>query len=780
MPGDVQIPQTEARGANANSSPTEALMSQIEAHREHERSQSYLGKTVGAIWRNDNESLQELEMLYAQAQHKSNSKDVAAVAAMQKTITDHIQADKLSLSRQDEIIGYTTGFLKTAGLFMRGKLGLAGTVTMYALDEMRPKDNMGTQLTDMGLGGLKGAGLKGMFAVLGAAKVGVATKGVGLGIGSRVHDLCLTRKTYLSADSSSLSLAAGAKRIILGTFNKEAMFADAAAFMFSHSLVAGANRISHDAIANRPLLSTMLTGSTFGMSNGAWGEIQRQQMTGEKLDIARIAQHSLLQGALDGIAAAPGGLQARRASRVSQTSIESGGKSLVSPDAANQLAERQVASVASLLIEQPATTPADKGKDRNATRGRPPETMLADGSRQIIKPDGSIVTIKPNGDVVLQTDGEKRTIQRSDGKIIVEKPDGQIVERRPKSTIRPEEKPLNVASMNMESVAQRLSNPANTPFTLDGVTYASVEAFYRTLPILDPARRSEVAQLHGKAALAVGREYRSVTHGYYLGETFELGSPRHHEIVEQSIRAKFEQNPEVAAQFISTHPRPIIHNTGRPERQGTNYPSHVFTDTLTKIRQELVDKQTAGSQTRADAASIDQVKSAAPAVENGDQTSMTSSPEVHPRSVSRILRGITHPGARDGFNIKLLERAFKGFDRLATNVLGWGGDSIALELQDGTVLKITNWQLTPEMGLRPFDAPILERGTRQADGQSIQYFIQPKVEPATRAQLLAFYKELDKHGYYFREGSIKQIGYYRSLDKIVLIDPWAVEKLPGK
>lgn len=210
--------------------------------------------------------------------------------------------------------------------------------------------------------------------------------------------------------------------------------------------------------------------------------------------------------------------------------------------------------------------------------------------RVIRKPDGTVVELLKNGDTrLIRTDGTV-TIHQEDGNTVRISADGIRTESRPKRPIKPEERPLNVTSMTTEKIGRLLSNFANTPFTLDGVRYASVEAFYVCLKTDDHGLRKQLRSLSGPAARAAGKGLKS-TETTYGNQVIRLGSPEHHELIKRAIRAKLEQNPEMAEEFIATYPRPIIHDTGRPERSSTRLPASVFCRILTEIREELSRKK---------------------------------------------------------------------------------------------------------------------------------------------------------------------------------------------
>lgn len=147
--------------------------------------------------------------------------------------------------------------------------------------------------------------------------------------------------------------------------------------------------------------------------------------------------------------------------------------------------------------------------------------------------------------------------------------------------------PLNAWSRSTEQIGQEISNFARTPFTLDGKRYESVEGFYVSLLYKDPARRAEIAQMWGLEAKKIGNgsNLRVTTYGK---ETIRLGSEEHHRLVERAIQAKFEQNPALTKRFIETHPRPIIHDVGHPDKPGTDFPREVLERILTQIREDYV------------------------------------------------------------------------------------------------------------------------------------------------------------------------------------------------
>lgn len=55
------------------------------------------------------------------------------------------------------------------------------------------------------------------------------------------------------------------------------------------------------------------------------------------------------------------------------------------------------------------------------------------------------------------------------------------------------------------------------------------------------------------------------------------------------IRARLDAHPAIAAEFIATRPRPIVHDTGRPDLEGAALPAAALVRILTELRDELAN-----------------------------------------------------------------------------------------------------------------------------------------------------------------------------------------------
>jgi predicted NAD-dependent protein-ADP-ribosyltransferase YbiA (DUF1768 family) len=146
--------------------------------------------------------------------------------------------------------------------------------------------------------------------------------------------------------------------------------------------------------------------------------------------------------------------------------------------------------------------------------------------------------------------------------------------------------PFNVYSRSEEEIGRLMSNFAHTPFTLDGIEYGSIEGFYVALRFLDPAKRLKLGRMYGLVVKRMGMKSRLTT-TCYRGKWFELGSDPHIALVKRALRAKLAAHPEIARAFVATAPRPIVHETGHPDRPDAEFPAPVFCRLLSELRDEF-------------------------------------------------------------------------------------------------------------------------------------------------------------------------------------------------
>ena len=143
---------------------------------------------------------------------------------------------------------------------------------------------------------------------------------------------------------------------------------------------------------------------------------------------------------------------------------------------------------------------------------------------------------------------------------------------------------------------QQLSNLYPSPFTLDGVEYASVEAFRMSIkyPENDP-RRQEIRTLSGIKAKNAWKDAQSFKTLYYQDKEIVIGSTEHHALMKRAIRAKLEQNPDILETLLATGDKKLTHIVfSRHEddkkcilHDSKTIPWEIFAQIYTELREEF-------------------------------------------------------------------------------------------------------------------------------------------------------------------------------------------------
>lgn len=286
------------------------MRQEIVTHKDKSAQTSYLGHAVlkiATLGRN-NDSLAAVEKLSQDIQGAIQRGDKGAAARFAIASLAVIDEDRKALHRDSLITQYGTGMAKTAGLFIAGKPGYAIASAIYALDQAKPGDSADNQLMDFGTGLTKGLVLKKGFQYVGGRDLGIAAKGISLGIFSRATDIALTRATY--ADGDGYSALSGLNKTLKGTISPALLTSDVVTFGLAHGALNKINGATGGALHNSPFWSTVATGGVFGVSNGSVSEISRQTQAGESFNFQKVLTAAALTGAGDMIAAIPGGKMA--------------------------------------------------------------------------------------------------------------------------------------------------------------------------------------------------------------------------------------------------------------------------------------------------------------------------------------------------------------------------------------------------------------------------------------------------------------------------------------
>jgi predicted NAD-dependent protein-ADP-ribosyltransferase YbiA (DUF1768 family) len=142
--------------------------------------------------------------------------------------------------------------------------------------------------------------------------------------------------------------------------------------------------------------------------------------------------------------------------------------------------------------------------------------------------------------------------------------------------------PINVTSMSPDPI-RLIANFAPTPFELDGVRYACVEAFWQSLrfPLEE---RTRIAALDGATAKRESDAQPYGSHITYLGQAIPVGAYDHWQLMRRACRAKFQQNADARAALMGTGDRPLVHRVRRDSR---TIPGVIMAEIWMKLRADL-------------------------------------------------------------------------------------------------------------------------------------------------------------------------------------------------
>ena len=142
--------------------------------------------------------------------------------------------------------------------------------------------------------------------------------------------------------------------------------------------------------------------------------------------------------------------------------------------------------------------------------------------------------------------------------------------------------PLNITSRTPGAL-RLISNFANTPFELDGVSYAGIEGFWQGLKFPDSADRLRLAGLYGSAAKDAGFHAPPHEEFNYGGRRVRVGTWDHWQLMRRACRAKFSQHDEARAALLSTGSRPLVHEV-KPDSK--NIPGVIMAQIWMEVREK--------------------------------------------------------------------------------------------------------------------------------------------------------------------------------------------------
>lgn len=144
--------------------------------------------------------------------------------------------------------------------------------------------------------------------------------------------------------------------------------------------------------------------------------------------------------------------------------------------------------------------------------------------------------------------------------------------------------PINVTSRHPDEAIRLIANFADTPFTLDGMEYQSVESFWQGLKATDPIERQRIGALPGPRTKSDKSIPKYGTTLEYDGATIVVGTWAHWQLMKRACTAKFQQNIAALDALIATGDRPLVHKLRRDSKV---IPGVILADIWMEIRKEF-------------------------------------------------------------------------------------------------------------------------------------------------------------------------------------------------
>lgn len=177
---------------------------------------------------------------------------------------------------RNDVETFASQLIAAVPLFIGGSRGFLATTTLFGFNQAKYDDTTSHQIQDFALGALKGVGTKAMFNHFGAKNNwNLADKGIAMGASSRGMEVGLNRETWFN-QAGSFQPFSGLGTTAKSMLHPAALATDVLTFGAAHYGVKFANVLSKGAMEASPLWRHAVTGTTFGFSSGALGEVHRQ------------------------------------------------------------------------------------------------------------------------------------------------------------------------------------------------------------------------------------------------------------------------------------------------------------------------------------------------------------------------------------------------------------------------------------------------------------------------------------------------------------------------
>jgi len=151
---------------------------------------------------------------------------------------------------------------------------------------------------------------------------------------------------------------------------------------------------------------------------------------------------------------------------------------------------------------------------------------------------------------------------------------------------------INIRSDSKDWRGAILSNLANTPFTVNGYSFLSVESALQGIKFFDRHKREEIFRLDGLSALRAGRvitksiDSDNKNYVFWDNKMIKYNSIEHRLLIAMFIAEKVRQNTEVQKALLMTQGIFIYHDVGE-ENPNTSLPEKFYIEILLAQRKLL-------------------------------------------------------------------------------------------------------------------------------------------------------------------------------------------------
>lgn len=303
---EKQLPPT---ASEETTQALKSLQAESQLHRQQKEQTGLLGMAVTGVtefWHGTSRAGEKVDNLSREIQTSLKAGDEKTALELARKSKEVIEADRSALQTRAQIDQYGTGFVKSVGFFIPGKVGFAVAGASAALDAYKPGQNLSAAETsiDVALGVTRAVGLKGAFTYAGKQNWGIAETAVGLGVASRVAETAVNRSTYVN-ENGQYSASLGMKRTLDQVTNVNALGTEVATMLIARGAVSKLNSASAGIIENK-MVATTAVGAIFGATTGSVQEIVRQTKEGV-FEPEKFATHVLASTATNMAGAAIGG-----------------------------------------------------------------------------------------------------------------------------------------------------------------------------------------------------------------------------------------------------------------------------------------------------------------------------------------------------------------------------------------------------------------------------------------------------------------------------------------